>query len=117
MGGTWEFTTNEEFGVNNQELMAGWARERLIAIHRATPAPGGDVTALAYEVARSYGELATFLPGVQPPPGDPGQWAPGAVVKAGAAVIGVLDELRTPGDRGRATTCRSCSSPPPSNEP
>ncbi len=88
--------------MNNQELMAGWARERLIAIHRATPAPGGDVTALAYEVARSYGELATFLPGVQPPPGDPGQWAPGAVVKAGAAVIGVLDELRTPGGPGKS---------------
>jgi len=88
--------------VNNQELMAGWARERLIAVHGATPAPGGDVTALAHEVAQSYGKLAAFLPEVQPPPGNPGQWAPEAVVKAGAAVIGVLDELRTPEGPGKS---------------
>ena len=76
------------FGVDEYAVMAGWAQERLIAVRRATPAPGGDVTGLAREVAGTYGELAAFLPEVQPPSGDPERWAPDAVVKAGAAVVG-----------------------------
>jgi hypothetical protein len=87
--------------VDKYAVMAGWARKRLITVRRATPAPGGDVSALAHEVAGVYGELAEFLPEVQPPSGDPERWAPDAVVKAGAAVVGVLDELRNPAGPGR----------------
>jgi hypothetical protein len=87
--------------VDEYAVMAGWARERLIAVRRATSAPGGDVTGLAREVAGVYGELAAFLPEVQPPSGDPERWSPDAVVKAGAAVVGVLDELRNPEGPGK----------------
>ncbi|MET7897611.1 hypothetical protein [Streptomyces mirabilis] len=87
--------------MDEYAVMAGWARERLIAVRRATPVPGGDVAALAREVAGVYGELAAFLPEVQPPSGDPERWAPDAVVKAGAAVVGVLDELRNPEGPGK----------------
>ena len=76
-------------------VMAGWARERIIAVRDATPAPGGDVTELALEVADVYEGLAAILP-LERPTGDPRQWSECAVVKAGAAVIGVLDELRNP---------------------
>ncbi|MFE7168244.1 hypothetical protein [Streptomyces sp. NPDC057616] len=75
--------------------MAGWARERLVAVRDATPAPGGDVKELALEVADVYEELAAILP-LEGPTGDPRRWSGPAVVKAGAAVIGVLDELRNP---------------------
>ncbi|MFD7605429.1 hypothetical protein [Streptomyces mirabilis] len=87
--------------MDEYAVMAGWARERLIAVRRATPAPGGDVKALAREVAGVYRELAAFLPEVQPQSGDPERWAPDAVVKAGAAVVGVLDELRNPEGPGK----------------
>ncbi|MFF2429116.1 hypothetical protein [Streptomyces mirabilis] len=87
--------------MDEYAVMAGWARERLIAVRRATPAPGGDVKALAREVAGGYRELAAFLPEVQPQSGDPERWAPDAVVKAGAAVVGVLDELRNPEGPGK----------------
>jgi hypothetical protein len=87
--------------VDKYAVMAGWARERLIAVSRATPAPGGDVMALAREVAGAYRELAAFLPEVRPLSGDPERWAPEAVLKAGAAVVLVLDELRNPVGPGK----------------
>src|SRR5689334_22109233 len=61
------------FGVNDYAGTAGWARERLIAVRDATPAPGGDVTDLAVEVAAVYEELTAILPSARPT-GDPREW-------------------------------------------